>query len=264
MEEGEPEAAPEAEVEEEAAAVEGGEVEPEEEERPRWEELLEGAIAAAAAAEDEGAEGLAEGLGEVLAEVQALNAEKLVAEDALSKVAEDLTTAKDMYLRLNADFDNFRKRSAQEKEDMGTRAQARTLEELLPVIDNFQNAQSQLVCETEAEQKIHDSYQGLYRQMGEICKKLGLEAVEAVGQPFDPELHEAIMREESDDVEDGAVLEEFRRGFTFKGSLLRAAMVKVAMNSAPPPTAEEGADDVDEAAEEDTASAAGEEIAEEE
>ena len=196
----------------------------------------------AAAAEEEAPDGLAGALEELQAEVQALQAGKLAAEDAFAQVNEDLATAKDVYLRLNADFDNFRKRSAQEKEDMSTQAQARTLEELLPVIDNFQNAQQQLVCETEAEQKIHDSYQGLYRQMGEICKKLGLEASETVGQPFDPELHEAIMREESDEVEDGHVLEEFRRGFTFKGALLRAAMVKVAMNPVPA-AAEDGGEE---------------------
>ena len=240
-------------------AEEGVEAEPEAdaeaEERPRWEGLLEGARAAAAEEGDPEPGALAAVLEELQTEVQALQADKLAAEDAFGQVSEDLATAKDVYLRLNADFDNFRKRSAQEKEDMSTQAQARTLEELLPVIDNFQNAQQQLVCETEGEQKIHDSYQGLYRQMGEICKKLGLEASETVGQPFDPELHEAIMREESDEVEDGHVLEEFRRGFTFKGALLRAAMVKVAMSPAAPAAAEEGGE---EAAEEEAGDGDGE------
>jgi molecular chaperone GrpE len=84
---------------------------------------------------------------------------------------------------------------------------------------------------TEGEEKINGSYQGLYRQMVDIFRGMGLEAVPTRGVPFDPELHDGVMKEETDQEEDGIILEEFRKGFTFAGKLLRPAMVKVAVNS---------------------------------
>lgn len=89
----------------------------------------------------------------------------------------------------------------------------------------------QLKPATEAEEKINASYQGLYRQMVDIFRGMGLEAVPTKGAMFDPELHDGIMKEETAEEADGAVLEEFRKGFTFSGKLLRPAMVKVAVNS---------------------------------
>jgi molecular chaperone GrpE len=84
---------------------------------------------------------------------------------------------------------------------------------------------------TDGEEKINGSYQGLYRQMVDIFRGMGLEAVPARGAKFDPELHDGVMKEETDQEEDGVVLEEFRKGFTFAGKLLRPAMVKVAVNN---------------------------------
>jgi molecular chaperone GrpE len=83
----------------------------------------------------------------------------------------------------------------------------------------------------EGEEKIIGSYQGLYRQMVDIFRGMGLEAVPTRGTKFDPELHDGVMMEETDKKEDGIVLEEFRKGFTFAGKLLRPAMVKVAVNN---------------------------------
>lgn len=156
---------------------------------------------------------------------------------------EQLRQLKDQYRRLQADFDNFRSRADQEKSKSGAAAKARVLEQLLPVIDNFEIAGKSIKTETEAEQKINDSYQNLYRQTVEIFRNLGLEAVPTVGTPFDPEMHDGVMREENDDVPDGEVLEEFRKGFKYKDELLRPAMVKVAVSTAPPPPAEGAEDD---------------------
>jgi molecular chaperone GrpE len=85
----------------------------------------------------------------------------------------------------------------------------------------------QVKAETEAEQKINNSYQSLYKQMVDIMRGLGIEAVPTTGSPFDPEVHEAIMREPNDEVADGTVLQEFRKGFRLGSKLLRPAMVKV-------------------------------------
>lgn len=143
------------------------------------------------------------------------------------------------YLRLSADFDNFRKRSASEKSQLQESVTSDVILQLLPIIDNFELARGQVNPTNEGEEKINNSYQGLYKQMVETFKTLGVEPINAKGQPFDPEIHEAIMREPNDDVPDGTVLDEFRRGFTLKGKLMRAAMVKVShaeeAAAAPPP-----------------------------
>jgi molecular chaperone GrpE len=107
------------------------------------------------------------------------------------------------------------------------------VKELLPMIDNFELARTQVKAETEGEQKINNSYQSLYKQMVEAMKAFGVEAVATVGGPFDPNLHEAIMREPSEEVEDGTVLMEFRKGFMLGDRLLRPAMVKVSYSEAP-------------------------------
>ena len=103
----------------------------------------------------------------------------------------------------------------------------------MPLVDNFELARAQVKAETEGEQKINASYQGLYRQLVDLLKSQGVEAVPTEGHPFDPELHEAIAREPSDEVADGTVLQEFRKGFSMGGRLLRPAMVKVSYNDAP-------------------------------
>jgi molecular chaperone GrpE len=198
---------------------------------------------------------------------------------------------RDKFLRLQADFDNFRKRTAGEKDALRTSVKADTVGELLPLVDNFELAKTQLKLESEGEKKVDAAYQGLYKQMVEIFRGLGLEAVPGghrvgqagtavaaikpalqrccndqgprclklgspsththasptqapshppppppagVGSPFDPSLHDAIMREASDQVPDGTVLEEFRKGFTLGDRLLRPAMVKVSYNDAAP------------------------------
>jgi molecular chaperone GrpE len=92
----------------------------------------------------------------------------------------------------------------------------------------------QIKVTNEAEEKINTSYQGLYRQMVDIFRGMGLEAVPTVGTPFDPEMHDGIMKEDTQDEPDGTVLEEFRKGFKFLGKLMRPAMVKVAVNTAKP------------------------------
>mmetsp|Transcript_22511 Transcript_22511/g.62443 ORF Transcript_22511/g.62443 Transcript_22511/m.62443 type:complete len:351 (+) Transcript_22511:270-1322(+) len=157
---------------------------------------------------------------------------------AMAKSQEAIAlAAKEQYLRSTADFDNFRKRSAAEKNALRDSVRGDVVKEFLPLVDNFELAGKQLKLETEGEQRVDSAYQALYRQMVDIFKALGVRPVDTVGTQFNPEVHEAIMQEPSDEVEDGAVLEEFRRGFVIGEKLLRPAMVKVAINEGSTPTA---------------------------
>lgn len=139
----------------------------------------------------------------------------------------EITSGKEKYIRLQADFDNFRKRSEKERLTIRSDAQGEVIESLLPMVDNFERAKQQLKLETEKEQKIDASYQGIYKQFVEIMRNLRVAVVATVGKPFDPSLHEAIAREESQEFKEGVVIQEFRRGFLLGDRLLRPAMVKV-------------------------------------
>ncbi|KJH70019.1 nucleotide exchange factor GrpE [Aliterella atlantica] len=139
------------------------------------------------------------------------------------------------YLRIVADFDNFRKRSQKEKEDLEQQIKGNTITELLPVVDNFERARSQLKPQTEAEMSMHKSYQSVYKQLVDCLKRLGVAPMRPEGKEFDPSLHEAVMRQPSDEYPEGTVLEELVRGYFLGDRILRHAMVKVA--SAPEPVA---------------------------
>lgn len=134
-------------------------------------------------------------------------------------------------MRIAADFENYRKRTSKEKEELETQVKGNTIIELLPVVDNFERARSQIKPQTEAEMTIHKSYQSVYKQLVECLKRMGVSAMRAEGQEFDPLLHEAVMREPTKEHPEGVVIEEFVRGYQLGERVLRHAMVKVA---APP------------------------------
>jgi molecular chaperone GrpE len=134
-------------------------------------------------------------------------------------------------MRIAADFENYRKRTSKEKEDLETQIKGNTINELLPVVDNFERARSQIKPQTEAEMTIHKSYQSVYKQLVECLKRMGVSAMRAEGQEFDPQLHEAVMREPTSEHPEGVIIEEFVRGYQLGERVLRHAMVKVA---APP------------------------------
>ncbi|OUS46990.1 GrpE-domain-containing protein [Ostreococcus tauri] len=134
---------------------------------------------------------------------------------------------KDQYLRLNADFDNFRKRTAKEKADAANTAKGAFVKAMLPVLDNFDLAEKNIKGNNEGEEKILTGYQNIVKQMYEIFESQGLVTVPGVGEKFDPMDHEAIMREETDEVEEETIIEEFRKGYKIGDSLIRPSMVKV-------------------------------------
>jgi molecular chaperone GrpE len=132
------------------------------------------------------------------------------------------------YMRIAADFENYRKRTSKEKEELETLVKRNTIIELLPVVDNFERARAHLKPQTEGEMTIHKSYQGVYKQLVESLKRLGVSPMRPEGQEFDPNLHEAVMRQPTDQQPEGTVLEELVRGYFLGDRVLRHAMVKVA------------------------------------
>jgi molecular chaperone GrpE len=132
------------------------------------------------------------------------------------------------YMRIAADFDNFRKRTGKEKEELETRIKSTTITELLGVVDNFERARTQIKPGNEGEMAIHKSYQGVYKQLVDSLKKLGVSPMRPEGQQFDPNLHEAVMRQPTDEHPEGTVIEELQRGYFIDDRILRHALVKVA------------------------------------
>nr|WP_246565408.1 nucleotide exchange factor GrpE [Paenibacillus faecis] len=161
---------------------------------------------------------------EVLEETAAENSEEGQAE--LEKLRAEAEEHKQRLLRTQADFDNFRRRTLKEKEELGKYASAKLITELLPVIDNFERALS-----TTADNADLSSYakgvEMIFRQLEGILKTEGLTAMEPVGTPFNPEFHQAIMQVESDEYEEGTVVEVVQKGYLLKDKVLRPAMVKV-------------------------------------
>ena len=146
---------------------------------------------------------------------------------------------KAQYTRLAADFENFRRRTAKEKENLAERAKKDVITLLLPVVDNFERARTQLKPETDGEKAIHSSYQGVYKTLVECLKKMGVSAMRPEGKEFDPNFHEAMLREQTNEYPEGTVIEQLMRGYTLGDTILRHAMVKVAVPQEPVITSEE-------------------------
>ena len=129
-------------------------------------------------------------------------------------------------LRRQAEFDNFRRRAERERADVLEFAHAESVGAILPILDDFERA---LKVET-AGKDYARGMELIYQRLSDALKKLGLEPITAKGQQFDPHVHHAVEMVETDAAEDHTVLEEFQRGYNFRGRLLRPAMVKVAVN----------------------------------
>ena len=151
----------------------------------------------------------------------------------LSSLKQEHETVQAQYMRIAADFDNFRKRQARDQDDLRQQLVCSTLTEILPVVDNFERARQQLNPEGEEAQALHRSYQGLYKQLVDVLKQQGVARMDVVGQEFDPTLHEAVLREENQEHAEDIVCEELQRGYHRDGRVLRHAMVKVSMGPGP-------------------------------
>jgi len=163
-------------------------------------------------------------------------------ESRLQQLEKEHETLNSQYMRIAADFDNFRKRQTRDQDDLKIQLTCTTLSEILPVVDNFERARQQLSPEGEEAQALHRSYQGLYKQLVEVLKQLGVAPMRVVDQAFDPSLHEAVMREPSDEKAEDIVIEELQRGYHLNGRVLRHALVKVSMGPGPKEANEEISD----------------------
>lgn len=144
----------------------------------------------------------------------------------LAQLQSDLERFRDLALRSQADFENFRKRSAREREDAVKYANATLLERLIPILDNFELGLA-AARTSEGNSPILAGMEMVAKQISDFLADSGVQPIDAVGQPFDPNLHEALAHEESAEVEEGRVIRQMRRGFKLKDRLIRPANVVV-------------------------------------
>ncbi len=161
----------------------------------------------------------------------AADAEETPAEDP-EKVIEDLKAQlaekDDQYLRLKADYANFRRRSSKEREELSAVVTQELFKDLLPIVDNFDRAMATEAKDVESFKK---GVEMIHNQLGEVLQKNGLEVIEAKGKKFDPNYHQAVMRVESDELEDDTIAQELQKGYMVKGRVIRPSMVQVVSNS---------------------------------
>ena len=150
-------------------------------------------------------------------------------DERLEQLEKEHETLKSQYMRIAADFDNFRKRQSRDQDDLKIQLICKTLTAILPIVDNFERARQSLKPESEEAQTLHRSYQGLYKQLVEVLKQQGVAPMRVIGQIFDPNLHEAVLREPSEDYAEDLITEELQRGYHLEGKVLRHALVKVSM-----------------------------------
>lgn len=146
--------------------------------------------------------------------------------DELTLANEKVKEWEDKYKRLLAEFDNFRKRSEKESAMMIDIGASMILTKILPVVDNFERALKTLPEEIK-ENSFEDGVDKIYKQIMKTFEDLGVKPIEAVGKPFDPNLHNAVMTDETGDAEVDTVTEELQKGYMYKDQVLRHSMVKV-------------------------------------
>lgn len=152
--------------------------------------------------------------------------EQTDAEDPMAGLQADLDRFRDLALRSQADFENYKKRSAREKEEAIKYANSSLLERLVSIIDNFELGLA--AAKEQGEQSpIYSGMVLVQKQLNDLLAENGLQPIEAEGRKFDPNVHEAIAHEPSDQVPEGIVLRQTRRGYRFKDRLLRPAKVVV-------------------------------------
>ena len=153
------------------------------------------------------------------------------ASDAISSVKEKalrdkITSLEDKVKRQMAEFDNFRKRTTKEKEQMFSMGEKSVIEKMLPVVDNFERGLA-AVPEAEKGGALASGMEMIDKQMMKQREDLGVKPIEAVGKEFDPNFHNAVMQVESDELETGIVAQEFQKGYTYHDTVIRHSMVGV-------------------------------------
>lgn len=144
-----------------------------------------------------------------------------------SNLQEKYNQLNNQYIRLAADFDNYRKRQTQERENLLKYGAEETLKKLIEVLDNFDRGQKAME-NVEDCQQVKDSFNLVCNQMKDTLKKIGLEIIETEGKEFDPNFHEAVMQTPTSEHEEGTIINELQRGYKIGDKVLRAALVNVA------------------------------------
>ncbi len=143
--------------------------------------------------------------------------------EKIKKLESDLNSEKDKYLRLFAEYDNYRKRTSKEKLESYGDATAKTISEILPILDNFERA-IEVPCSDENYQK---GIEMIFSQLMDIIKKIGVQEIESLNKPFDPNLHNAIKQVENEELESNIVCDVFQKGYKLGDRVIRHAMVSV-------------------------------------
>jgi molecular chaperone GrpE len=164
------------------------------------------------------------GAASITAETEPTLEAVIVERDRLAAERADL---QDRLLRRQAEFENFRRRAERDRAEVVDYANSETLRALLPILDDFERA---LKVEA-ADKEYARGMELIYQRLLDSLKKLGLEPITSTGTQFDPNVHHAVDRAVTDEVEENTILEEYQRGYNFRGKLLRPAMVKVAVRS---------------------------------
>lgn len=184
---------------------------------------------------EEAVEVAAENTGDAVAEdnvggtEEADNAEEtedLKLQHLKEKYENETAAWKDKYTRLYAEFDNFRKRTDKEKSQMFELGSKDVIEKLLPVYDNFERALG-TVQEEDLEDAFTKGVMGIYKQLQKLFSDLDVQPIEAEGQKFDPNLHNAVMTDTESDAEEDIITQDLQKGYTFRGNVIRHSMVKV-------------------------------------
>ena len=145
----------------------------------------------------------------------------------LEKLTAEVKEKSDKALRLQADFENFRRRTSKEKEELAAVVTQGVMKDMLPLLDNFERAMAAETTDMEAFQK---GVEMIFTQFQEVLKKNGLEHIETEGKKFDPNFHQAVTRVQNDELEDDDIAQELQKGYMVKGRVIRPSMVQVVAN----------------------------------
>lgn len=163
------------------------------------------------------------------AEAEQIEEEKEETDDLAQKLQAELDDMNNKYIRLAADFDNYRKRQMQERESLLKYGCSEVLTKILPVLDTFERAKEHLK-DVEDVNSVKESYEVAFKQLTDTLAKAGLEKIEATGEVFDPNLHEAIAQTPSKEHEDNTIIATMQAGYKLKDRVLRPALVNVAVS----------------------------------
>ena len=147
--------------------------------------------------------------------------------DKYEELQQKFDTLNQQYLRLAADFDNYRKRQENEREELLKFGTENALKKLLEVLDNFERGKKALESVEDC-QKVKESFDLVHKQTIDALKKLGLEEIETEGKEFDPNFHDAVMQTATSEHPENTIVNELQKGYKFKDKVLRPALVKVA------------------------------------